>query len=119
MPIEAGRYEPIQAIVRYKITGTGVEPLQTTGDFCTRSIRFPYMARTGAEAAVQAQQKSFGQTAIRMRRDAITEQIDPTMQIVWRGKTYGIITINDVPSDERDEIEFLTQIERAAAVRTS
>lgn len=117
MPIAAGAFDPVPASVYYQETDmSGAEPVQTTKLFCRTYIRFPYNARTGLELAVQHNMQSFGQIHIRARKDSKTKLIDPSMEIHHDGIVYGILTINPIPSIDRDEIEWLCQYKRDSSI---
>lgn len=110
MPITAGSFDPVPAFIwRPALKLINCEPVDVFVPFIERFIRFPFMARTGTETSVARQMQPAGQIIVRVRRDPQTEMIDPSMEIRHRSSRYGIICINPIPSNERDEIEFLVQ----------
>ena len=110
MPIEAGKYDSSPAAFYQKVTTfINREPIQDQHLFYTTWIRFPFQSRSGFEAPVVKQMQSAGQIIVRVRRDPMSLQIDPSMHMVHDGKIYGVICINPIPSMERDEIELLMQ----------
>lgn len=120
MPIEAGRYDPIPAIIYQPVTNTAnYEPIQTGQELCKQFIRFPQQFRWSSETLSFHQLQSQSQQTIRMRRTPTTESIDPTMEIHHRGIIYGIVGISPVPSTERDEIEFTVQYRKDSILVTA
>lgn len=117
MPIEAGKFDPVTAFFYPKtITYVNNEPVETDGTlFYETWIRFPFMARTGNEMQILSRPISAGQVIVRVRRDEYTEQIDSNYVMVHNNQRYGIVSINPIPSLERDEIEFLMEYVRKAA----
>jgi hypothetical protein len=119
MPVTAGAFDPIQARVYYSVTERIYnEPIQTPYLFTIQPIRFPYLARNGWETINQEQQKSAGQILIRFRRNSKSIRIDATMEIHHNGIIYGILTKNNIPSNERDEVEFLCQYKDVSTLFT-
>jgi hypothetical protein len=115
MPIDAGRFEPVRADIYSIVTAyENREPIQTLSLLCRRHIRFPQQIRTGYESQVSHQTQSVGQILIRMRRDPVTETLDPTMEIHHRGSIYGIISPSPIP--QRDELEWLCQFRTESAI---
>ena len=111
MPIEAGKFDPVPAqFLQREVDYTNNEPVNGTESvFYETWVRFPWQARSGSERNVVKQSTSSNQILVRLRRDEKSILIDPSMFMLHNGQRYGIISINPIPSNERDEIELLVQ----------
>lgn len=123
MPMNAGAYDPVPATIYKLVTevddANSREPIQTRQAYFQTFIRWPWAARYGTEQPVQTQPKSSGEILCRMRRNQLTMTIDPSMTFIHDGQEYGIVSINPIPSMERDEIEFLVRWIKTATLVTA
>lgn len=104
-----GKYDPKKAIIMHMARTKSVsgEPKVGPAEYCRRYIRFRSQ-NAGRESTIQTQATSITVLYIRMARDSKTLTINPSMQIIHRGVTYGITSQNPVDYGE-GELEFICQ----------
>lgn len=104
-----GEYDCKKAVINEMVRTKTIEgdPVITPTLFIKRYPKFRSQ-NSGRELQEGGQTLSVTALYIRFRRDSATLLIDPSMQIVHRGVTYGILAPNPIDYGT-GELEFLCQ----------